>query len=209
MGQKEDNEAFWDDRYKNEEYVYGITPNEYLKEKIKDFKPGNALFPAEGEGRNAVYAATQGWHVKAFDQSMEGQKKAMAIAARHGVNIEYQVGEYQSLNFEFESFDLIALIYAHFPANDKIDYLRSIEKYLKKGGIILFEAFSKSHIHYQKLNNKVGGPKDIDMLFSLEEIKMVFKNYEVMELAEAEVELSEGKFHEGKGMVIRFCGKKI
>ncbi|WP_449397615.1 thiopurine S-methyltransferase [Chryseobacterium wanjuense] len=71
MAQKD----FWNERYCNEEYIYGTLPNEYLKEKLKDLKPGRILFPAEGEGRNAVYAAAKGWESVAFDQSEEGKKK--------------------------------------------------------------------------------------------------------------------------------------
>ncbi len=55
--------SFFDDVYGHEEYAYGKMPNEYLKEKLRDLKPGKILFPAEGEGRNAVYAAKSGWDV--------------------------------------------------------------------------------------------------------------------------------------------------
>ena len=64
-----------DQRYENPEYVYGVEPNQYLKEQLEKLKPGNILFPAEGEGRNSVYAAQLGWKVSAFDLSVEGRKK--------------------------------------------------------------------------------------------------------------------------------------
>ena len=54
----------------------------------------------------------------------------------------------------------------------------------------------------------MGGPKDVAMLFSKEEIQSDFSNYEIMELREEEVELSEGMYHNGKGSVIRFVGRK-
>jgi hypothetical protein len=79
---------------------------------------------------------------------------------------------------------------------------------LRKGGYIIFEAFSKKHIDYVTKNEKVGGPKDIASLFSIDEIKSDFANYEIIELVEKEIELSEGQFHNGKGSVIRFVGRK-
>jgi hypothetical protein len=79
---------------------------------------------------------------------------------------------------------------------------------LRKGGLIIFEAFSKRHIDYISKNEKIGGPKDIGMLFSIDELKSDFANYEIMELVEKEIELSEGLFHNGKGSVIRFVGRK-
>ena len=46
------------------------------------------------------------------------------------------------------------------------------------------------------------------MLFSIDELKSDFVNYEIIELAEKEIELNEGLFHNGKGSVIRFVGRK-
>lgn len=79
---------------------------------------------------------------------------------------------------------------------------------MKKGGTIIFEAFSKKHLDYIIRNEKVGGPTDIRMLFSVEEIKADFSDYEIIELEEKEIELNEGLYHNGIGSVIRFTGKK-
>lgn len=58
---------FWNQRFSQDEYVYGTEPNEYLKEKLSLLLGGDILLPAEGEGRNAVFAAKTGWKVTAFD----------------------------------------------------------------------------------------------------------------------------------------------
>ncbi|WP_029273033.1 bifunctional 2-polyprenyl-6-hydroxyphenol methylase/3-demethylubiquinol 3-O-methyltransferase UbiG [Flavobacterium sp. KJJ] len=198
----------WNDRYSNEEFAYGTEPNNYLKEQIEKLNPGTILFPAEGEGRNAVFAAKLGWKVVAFDISEEGKNKAIKLAEINNVVIDYQVGELETLNYQPEQFDAIALIYAHFPAEIKSAIHKTLETYLRKNGIIIFEAFSKKHLEYLALNDKVGGPKDIESLFSVEEIKADFPNYEIIELEEKEIELNEGLFHNGKGAVIRFVGRK-
>ena len=54
----------WNDRYSKDEYAYGEEPNRYLKEQLEKLAVGKILFPAEGEGRNAVFAAKLGWHDK-------------------------------------------------------------------------------------------------------------------------------------------------
>ena len=198
----------WNDRYSKDGFAYGEQPNNYLKEQLVKLEPGTILFPAEGEGRNAVFAAKLGWTVSAFDISMEGKNKALRLAATNNVTIDYQVGELQTLDYIPGQFDCIALIYAHFPADIKSIYHTTLDKYLRKGGIIIFEAFSKSHLDYLTRDEKMGGPKDIAMLFSMEEIKSDFPDYEIIELEEKEIELSEGAFHNGKGSVIRFTGRK-
>ena len=198
----------WDDRYSSEEFAYGEDPNNYLKEQLKKLNPGAILFPAEGEGRNAIFAAKSGWKVSAFDISEEGKNKALKLAETNNVSIDYQVGELETLDFQEEQFDAIALIYAHFPAEIKSAIHKQLDKLLRKNGIIIFEAFSKKHLEYLAVNDKVGGPKDIESLFSIEEIKADFPNYEIIQLEETEIELNEGLFHNGKGSVIRFVGKK-
>ena len=198
----------WNERYRTDAFAYGETPNHYLKEQLEKLRAGTILFPADGEGRNSVYAATQGWSVTAFDISSEGRGKALRLADSKQVSIDYQVGELHNLNFKPEQFDAIALIYAHFPAAIKSDLHKELDKLLKKGGIVIFEAFSKKHLEYVTRNEKVGGPKDLGSLFSIEEIQADFGNYEVLELVEKEIELNEGLFHNGIGAVIRFVGRK-
>ena len=198
----------WNDRYSKEEFAYGEQPNNYLKEQLEKIKAGTILFPAEGEGRNAVFAAKLGWTVSAFDISANGKNKALRLAENNNVKIDYQVGELQTLHYKPGQFDAIALIYAHFPADIKSSYHKTLGKYLRKNGIVIFEAFSKKHIDYIAMNENVGGPKDIASLFSIDEIKSDFSDFEIIELAEQEIDLNEGLFHNGKGCVIRFVGRK-
>src|SRR6185295_4589974 len=156
----------------------------------------------------AVFAAQLGWTVAAFDISREGQKKARRLAEINNVVIDYQVGELQTLNFLDGEFDAIALIYAHFPASIKSQIHKTLDKYLRKKGTVIFEAFSKDHLRYLEQDENVGGPKDIESLFSIEEIKTDFSNYDVIELKETEIFLNEGLYHNGRGSVIRFVGRK-
>lgn len=199
---------FWNNKYNHEVYAYGEEPNEYLKVQLDQLKVGNILFPAEGEGRNAVYAAKLGWTVSAFDISIAGKNKALQLAKKNKVSLDYQIGELPHLDYQQAQFDAIALIYAHFPPPIKAKYHQLLSKYLKKNGIIIFEAFSKNHLDYQQKNAGVGGPKNIDSLFSIEELKLDFHQYTLIELEEKEVELKEGLYHNGLGSVIRFVGQK-
>lgn len=200
--------TMWNTRFGKEEYAYGTEPNQYLKEKLENLEPGSILFPAEGEGRNAVYAAQLGWEVSAFDISEAGKQKALKLAGQKQVSIDYKIGELSKLGYQVEQFDAIALIYAHFPPNIRRGYHKLLHTYLKKGGTIIFEGFSKAHLEYKKNNPKVGGPGNLDSLFSIEELKADFNDYEILELKQTTVELNEGNYHVGTGSVIRFLGKK-
>jgi hypothetical protein len=90
------------ERYSGEQFAYGEQPNEFLKEQLGKLDIGTILFPAEGEGRNAVFAAKLGWNVLAFDISAEGKKKALQLAEANHETIDYQIGELESLNYKPE-----------------------------------------------------------------------------------------------------------
>ncbi|MGB7786202.1 MAG: class I SAM-dependent methyltransferase, partial [Salinimicrobium sp.] len=162
---------FWDERYSGEEYIYGEYPNEYLESRLSQFYPGEILFAAEGEGRNAVYAAKEAWKVTAFDQSTEARNKAEKLAKKFNVEIDYRVGDLPDLGFEKGDFDAVALIYAHFPAEIRQNYHKRLISYLRRDGLVFFEGFSKKHKIYKEKNPNVGGPDDEALLFSMEEIK--------------------------------------
>lgn len=199
---------FWNEKYRQEEYVYGKNPNDFLKAKLLDEKPGKILFPAEGEGRNVVFAAKKGWKVSAFDFSTEGRKKAIKLAEAEGVEISYKVSDLQNLSFKRGEFDAIALIYAHFPPRERKEFFSTIPDYLKEGGKVIFEGFALNHSEYQERNPAIGGPKDPEMFFSEEEVREVFQELQFLEFYEGEVELREGNYHKGKGWVIRFVAEK-
>jgi len=199
----------WDDRYKDEVYAYGKEPNLFFKEWLEKFNPGRILMPADGEGRNGVFAARAGWDVTSFDLSTEGKTKALELAREKQVTLNYEVGNLEQLDFEKDSFDAIGLIYAHFAAGKKSVFHQKLNKYLKPGGIVIFEAYSKNNLELQKLNPKAGGPKDIDMLFSTAEIIADFTGYEIIVLEDTEIDLIEGKYHNSKGAVVRFVGRKL
>jgi len=200
--------AIWDERYSGKEYVYGEEPNNYLKEQLDKIPVGRILFAGEGEGRNAVYAAGLGWKVWAFDISREGKSKAEQLAERHRVEIDYRVGELHELNYEKEQFDAIVLIFAHFPADERASLHKALSDCLRPGGTLILEAFSKNHARYQAVNPVAGGPKDIAMLLSVDDVKNDFPQLDILELKETEVNLSEGSYHNGLSAVVRFTGRK-
>lgn len=122
----------WNTKFGQTEYAYGTRPNNYLKEKLQPLPTGSILFGAEGEGRNAVFAAQLGWEVSAFDISEVGQQKALKLAENKQVTIDYKIGELPKLGYKLEQFDVIALIYAHFPPNIRSGYHKLLHNYLKK-----------------------------------------------------------------------------
>ncbi|GAB6122127.1 class I SAM-dependent methyltransferase [Dysgonomonas termitidis] len=201
----------WDERYNIEEYRYGEMPNLFFKEIIDALPVGKVLLPADGEGRNGVYAAMRGWSVDAFDQSQQAKEKALRLAHKNNADISYKVINFEDVaqNYVADSYNVIALTYVHLPEQLKAKYHRSLLPLLKTGGHIIIEGFSKDHIKYQQQNPSAGGPPLVDMMYSKQEILSIFDSLEIDLLEEKEIKLAEGIGHNGKASVIRFIGQKI
>ncbi|MGD9587034.1 MAG: class I SAM-dependent methyltransferase, partial [Brachymonas sp.] len=82
--------SFWDQNYSQAEgYKYGETPNAFLvQEAHRLARPGCVLVPGDGEGRNGVWLAEQGFEVHTLDGSGVGVAKARALAERRGVSLD-------------------------------------------------------------------------------------------------------------------------
>jgi hypothetical protein len=195
---------FWDERYASDEYVYGIEPNVFFKTWVDKSNAGKMLLPGEGEGRNAVYAASEGWDVMAFDQSKNARMKALKLAEEKDVKINYKTGSILDVPLEKDSLELIGLVYFHLFPEARTRYHEHLAASLKTGGLIVIEVFSKEQIY-----NSTGGPKDLNLLYSLGDIIKDFNDMEIVYAANEAVNLNEGPFHQGMADVIRFVGKKI
>lgn len=195
---------FWDERYSGNEYHYGEKPNEFVKEYLDEIKEKNLniLFAADGEGRNSVYAAMSGHNVYSFDQSSEGKHKAERLAEKNNVKINYQVCDVFNYKPEIK-FDLIIMTYFHLPSSIRAKAHKHLTYFLADKGRIVLEAFNKKQINFNS-----GGPKNIDMLYSIEELKSDFHHLKIAYIEELEKHLEVSESHFGKAQIIRLIAEK-
>jgi len=193
----------WNERYSLEEYIYGAEPNEFFKEQLINLKPGNLLLPGEGEGRNAIYAASKGWQVDAVNFSETAKVKALKLAELNSVKINYFDSDLMEFNYPENKYDLAAIIFVHLSAEKRNYVHKKIISSLKREGLIILEAFNKNQI-----DNNSGGPKDVNLLYGEEDILKSFDELEKILLESITFNLSEGSLHQGKADLIRFIGRK-
>ena len=194
---------FWDERYSEREYIYGKEPNEFFRTWIDLTPPGKLLLPGEGEGRNAVYAASKHWDVIAYDQSEAAKEKALALALERGVGIEYRTGNMLDVSVDREMFDMVALVFFHLPEAMRVKFHKSLMACLRPGGLIVLESFGKSQV-----NRDSGGPKVPELLYMLDDVIGDFADLEVIYAASESAMLDEGEYHQGMADLVRFVGRK-
>ena len=194
---------FWDARYAEETYAYGTEPNAYFRQRLDALPPGRLLLLAEGEGRNAVYAAQRGWQVTAVDFSDEGRAKALRCGAQ-GVRLDYQVADLTALGWLRPGhYDAVGLIYAHLAPADRRAVHAAVATSLAPGGHLIVEAFSP-----RQLGLPSGGPRTAEMLYEPATLAEDFTGLTLLENHALGVVLHEGSFHAGPANVVRLLATR-
>ena len=196
-------ELFWNQRYADNQTAYGTKPNMFFKLFIDLHKPGTILLPAEGQGRNGIYAAKKGWEVDAFDFSAIAKDKALQNAGLENVHLNYDVRSIESFIAE-KQYDAVALIYVHVPSTVRKKFHQEIFKSIKPGGFLVLEAFAK-----EQLENHSGGPRDEALLYDAPTLCDDFQFLHIMNCEQKDIQLDEGAFHKGKASVLRLTGQRI
>lgn len=197
---------FWNERFDNEEFIFGKEPNEYLVQQTKIFiKPGSqVLCIADGEGRNGVWLAKQGMSVTGFDVSSVALAKAKQFAKDNRVEVSYSLSDSDSFDWQSERYDAVVAIFIQFADPQmRARIFQQILQTLKPGGIFILQGYTPKQLEY-----KTGGPSLIDHLYTEEMIRVLAKDFEILDLCCYEKELSEGARHSGMSALLGLTAKK-
>jgi len=193
----------WDERYSAEQYVYGKTPNDFLMQMADKLKKGDVLSLAEGEGRNAVYLARQGFKVTAVDASRVGLAKAEKLAREFGVSIETVVSDLADYAIQQEAWDSIVSISCHVHQDLRKRLHRDVVAGLKQGGTFLLEAYTPRQLEF-----RTGGPSSVEHLMDLESLRHELNGLDIVHGQELERDVVEGIYHTGRASVVQVFARK-
>jgi hypothetical protein len=196
---------YWNERFSSPEYRYGEQPNVFFAEQLGKLKPGKVILACEGEGRNATWAAAQGWETHAFDGSEKGREKALLLAARKGVTFDYRVEDAVTVDYPKHSVDAVAFVFAHFPSAIRQGIHRKAITWLKPGGYMILEGFNPLQLQN---GNTSGGPQEMDMLYTEAMLQDDFRGLKPELLLLVKTSLDESPLHQGMADLIRFVGIK-
>ena len=195
---------FWDDRYRGEEFVYGKTPNTFLRERCGAIVAGGkVLCVGAGEGRNAVFLASLGYHVVAVDGSAEGGRKTRALAAEQEVTVETITADLATFDIESEAFDGIVSIFCHLPPTVRKTLHHNVVGGLTAGGALVMEAYTPAQLQLD-----TGGPQVAAMLYALDTLREDLNGLSFEHAQELERNVVEGRFHTGRAAVVQLIGRK-
>eukprot|EP00756_Hemistasia_phaeocysticola_P055133 Hpha_TRINITY_DN31046_c0_g1::TRINITY_DN31046_c0_g1_i1::g.63976::m.63976 len=204
---------FWDKKFSPEDLgqAYGETPNDFLTEQLHRIKPGGSILSLGcGQGRNSVWLAQQGFSVVAVDLSSEGQRKAVALAESRGVGdkvtyVQADLGDYST----GDTFDAVVSIFCHLPPEIRGKVHSKILSWLKPGGVLILEHYTKEQLELVKSGEGKGGPPVPELMYASAELDADFSDKLKIEVSqEVRRQVNEGRLHSGNAAVVQFIARR-
>ena len=197
-------QEMWDKRFSTPHYLFGEEPNAFLASQASRLGQGHALALADGEGRNSVWLAQQGFTVDAFDFSAPAIAKAHALAERHKVHVNLSCSPWQSFDWKPRHYDLVAGIFFQFSTPDeRAELFEKIIRSLKPGGIVVIQGYGKKQLEY-----KTGGPDKLNHLYDEALVRQAFHGFDVQVCDTYETTIQEGPGHSGMSALVGFVARK-
>ncbi len=194
---------FWDEKFSADHYIYGTDPNDFLAAQAGAIPKGKVLCIGDGEGRNGVFLATQGYQVTSVDSSKVGLAKAQDLAAEKGVTLETILADLNDFDIGESQWDGVVSIYCHLPPPLRQKVHGNVVRGLKPGGVMLLEAYTPKQLEYN-----MGGPPVVELMYTADILRSDLKGLQFEHLQELDREVIEGTHHYGMGAVVQLIGVK-
>ena len=195
----------WETRFRAPGYAFGKEPNAFLKSQAPQLRGGGtALSVADGEGRNGVWLAEQGFDVLAIDFSPTGLQKSRALAAERGVRLSTELADVTTWRWPADAYDVIAAIFIQFVTpSERSALFANIKRALKPGGLLLMEGYRPEQLQY-----RTGGPPEAERMYTRPLLETAFGDMAQIAIFEHDSVINEGTSHVGMSALIDLVAKK-
>ncbi|MEO8695409.1 MAG: class I SAM-dependent methyltransferase [Acidimicrobiales bacterium] len=162
--------AGWDERYAKGQ-VWSSEANRFFVDAVREhgldhpIEGKHAIDLGCGEGRNAIWLALLGWSVTGVDMSAVGVDRGRAMAASNDVRVDWVVADLEHWDLGAGSWDLIALVYVHWPTDKRLPFMQRVIDALAPGGHLVIVGHDRTNIEHGH-----GGPQNPDVLTTPDEL---------------------------------------
>ncbi|MBN2905755.1 MAG: class I SAM-dependent methyltransferase [Rhodobacteraceae bacterium] len=195
----------WNDRFAGEDYLYGTDPAGFLVREAARLPVGaHVLSVAEGEGRNAVWLATQGHTVTAVEGAPNAVQKARRLADARGVQVDFHLADLDEWDWDAHSYDAVIGIFIQFaprPFQDRL--MAGMKRALRPGGLILLHGFAPRQVGYG-----TGGPPHADQMYTADLLRDRFADFEIVQLRDYDGQIAEGRGHTGRAALVDLVARR-
>ncbi|OZF54630.1 SAM-dependent methyltransferase [Rhodococcus sp. 14-2470-1b] len=180
----------WDRKYERRELVFGEPPNQTLVEIATSLPRGRALDLACGAGRNSIWLATRGWEVTGVDFSSEALTRAHRVASASPASVRNRltwVHADVTTVLPEPGYDLVLVLYLHLPHEQRRKAISTALDALKPDGILMILGH-----HSNNIADGVGGPQEVELLYTPEELAIDVGDRAVVNLCETSLRTTAG-----------------
>jgi SAM-dependent methyltransferase len=164
--------AFWDQRYSGPARVWSGRPNPALTEQVAALTPGTALEVGCGEGADAIWLATQGWHVTGVDFSARALHRAAAHTPDHlTARLTWRQSDVLAWDAEPDgnspatSYDLVTTAFMHFPSTLRRRAFAALAARVAPGGSLVVVGH-----HPSDMDTCIPRPPEPDLYYTADDL---------------------------------------
>jgi SAM-dependent methyltransferase len=142
--------------------------------------------------------------VTSFDLSPVGVEKARRLAREAGVTLDVRIADINRWDWDAARYDVVAAIFIQFatPA-ERAKIFAGMARALAPGGLLLLQGYTPRQLEY-----KTGGPSVAENLYDPALLRASFAQLEILQLAEHDDVVREGKGHSGMSALIDLVARK-
>ena len=195
----------WNARFAGDDFLFGEEPNAFVRKQAHWLRPGSSLLcVADGEGRNSVWLAGQGFRVTAFDFAPNALAKAKGLAQRRNVSVDQALGDAYSWPWAARQYDALVAVFIQFlPPRSREGVFAGMQSAVAPGGLFLLEGYRP-----EQVDNHTGGPPRREHMYTREWLERTFSGWEILVLDDYDAVIREGQAHDGMSALIDLVAKK-
>jgi SAM-dependent methyltransferase len=195
----------WNERLAGPDYVFGTAPSDFITRTAHLLSPGaRVLAVADGEGRNGVWLAQQGFAVTSVDVSSNALDKARALARARNVALTFSEADITTWDWPEQAYDAVVAIFIQFCGPEiRARILAGLARALAPGGLLLLHGYRPEQARF-----KTGGPSRIENLYTRALLEETFADFASLDIREHDTVIAEGTEHVGLSALIDLVGRK-
>ncbi len=193
----------WDQRYSEHADAFGEHANDFLVSAWHHIPRGvgPVLCIGDGQGRNGVFLATQGFDVVSVDLSTVGLAHATELAERRGVAVTTVAADLAEWVPPPDCAAVVS-IFCHMPSAVRSAAYPRLVAALAPGGVWIMESYTPDQI-----GRGTGGPSSPDPMHDRVTIQRELATLQTVQLDELVRPVVEGSFHTGDAAVVQYVGR--
>ena len=195
----------WNARFAGDDYLFGEEPNAFVQREAPRLpRDSSVLCVADGEGRNSVWLAQQGYAVTAFDFAPNAVAKAKRLATARSVAVDHRTGDVYAWPWSEAQYDAVVVVFIQFvPPEKRGAVFAGLRAAVKPGGLLLLEGYRPEQVDYG-----TGGPPRREHMYTREWLAEEFRDWDVLVLDAYDAEVREGRGHSGMSALVDLVARK-